>query len=227
VTIIESLVSGEGKKRDIFLVVMIWIITFLLFVALSLSATRLPHPVVGDVSSGPNNMRSKLVSRVPISPGEFSVMLPSSLKTVIDEKGLTIAIKLPLTMGNSFLGVTVEIRHSDYSVIRPSHLDIRCRAFSKRLANNRFILKGPFSATELELFSPIISNGRFGYMARLKGKKSDKLYVEVYEDSRRMIFEIAIADGVLTEQHRNLLFAVVSSIQSFKKKKKRSNIFIY
>ena len=215
-SIIESLLSGEEKKRDISLVIMLWVIGLLLSISMSMSATILPNPVSVDISGGNNNMVSKLACRVPIPAGEFSVMLPLSEKTAVDEKGLVIALKLPSTMGNSSLGVSVEMRPSDYTVFRPSQMKLREKAFSARLKNDGFILKGPFAATVIESFKSVVSNGRFGYMVRLKGKNSDKLYVEVYEDSRRMIFEIAVVDSLLTQKHRDLLFSVISSIEDFK-----------
>jgi hypothetical protein len=215
-SIIESLRNGPAKKRDIVLALMLWVIGGLVSIAMSVSATKLPLQPAVDIGASKNAMTSRLVSRIPIPAGQFSVMLPSAEKISLSEDERTIVLKLPVDMGLSGLAVSVELLSSGYEMVLPSMTELRKDNFQSRLSDETFVLNEPFKVTSIQSFEPIVSNGRMGFMARLKGDKADKLYIEVYEDTRRMIFEIAVSKGVLTPKHRDLLYAIVGSVEDFK-----------
>ena len=215
-SIVEALHDGSANKRDIVLALMLWVIGALLSVAMSVSATKLPQISVIDISSGSGTMTSSLVCRIPVPAGQFSVMLPSVTKVALSEDTRTIVLKLPSDLGFSGLGISVELSPQVYEVIAPSMTQLRKRSFNSRILNDAFILNAPFTAKKVKSFEPVISKGQMGFIARLEGDNVDKLYIELYKDTRRMIFEIAVAKGMLTSKHRDLLYAVVASVEDFK-----------
>ena len=130
-SIVESLINGKEHKRDIFLVIMVWMIGYLLSVAMSMSFVKLSSAGAIDVSAE-NSASSVLSARIPIPAGQFSVMLPKASKVGLGEDARTIIVKLPVDMGFSGLGVSVEMSPKPYEIITPAMISLRKKIVSSQ-----------------------------------------------------------------------------------------------
>ena len=207
----EIPIKISGKNKSIIIKINIFLIFAVLIVLQTLETTKQKaHTKIRNITLTDNPLSSKLIRRIPFPAGQFSIKLPLADKSRADKEGNIIILTLSSKMRGSALGVSVEINKNSYQVITPSRIEFRKKVFLKQIKNNNFILKDKYSTNKLVSFEAITSNGLSGYEARLKGENSDKFYIEVYKDNRRLVFEIALDKGKLTKTHRNLLYAIVT-----------------
>ena len=209
--------QGANKKRNIALVFMLWTLGWLIMTAASVSSPGELNINVADISKGYNSMAKGLINEIPLPHGQFCVTLPTVDQSMVAADGSVIVLTLPSALDRASLAISVELLDHPYRVVRPEMTKVRKKVFNTRVKAGKFILDNSFPVNNLVSFKPIVSQGRMGYEARLKGDNIDKLYIELYEDSRRIVFEIAVSKAVLTLKHRNLLRAVASSVEDYKK----------